>query len=362
MSVDTEKKHYKCKKCGGLLSYSDHGRKATRERHCSNGGLCDWKVVQQSYNNSLLGGAINLVGKGVKAGVNAGVNAAEEYNSEEAKQARELKRQEQEEKRKIAEAEEKRKAGVRREKADKLREEGKPLTAFLVQTNPTYLMLVGAIIVFALIIGGKKYGVFFVGGIITITVAFIGFVIKDFFKLESKKGLIITSILIALSIGGTVGTYYYKQSKGGISPELEAKLNQATTELNNQQNQVNQVTTKEGSNNAVEKSEQPIATTSENISDDFIGNWSGDFGKDKLTIRIESIDESGNVNGFDEVKGNRRTLTGTKTENTFTLNEPGDDKWDGVFTFEFNQTSKTFIGEWKSNNGKSTKQFTLNKN
>lgn len=362
MSVDTEKKHFKCKKCGGLLSYSDYGRSATKNRHCSNGGMCDWKVVQQSYNNSLLGGAVNLVGKGVKAGVNAGANAIEEYNSEEAKQARELKRQEQEEKRKIAEAEEKRKAGVRKEKADKLRENGKPLTAFLVQTNPTYLMLVGAIIVFALIIGGKKYGVFFVGGIITATVAFIGFVIKDFFKLENKKGLIITSILVALAIGGTIGTYYYKQSKSGISPELEAKLNQATAVLNNQKNQVNQPVTKEENSNVEEKSEQPISTTSENTSDNFIGNWSGDFGKDKLIINIESIDEAGNVKGYDEVKGNKRTLTGTKTENTFTLNEPGDDKWDGVFTFEFNQTTKTLSGVWKSNNGKSTKNFTLNKN
>ena len=76
---------------------------------------------------------------------------------------------------------------------------------------------------------------------------------------------------------------------------------------------------------------------------------------------VESIDATGVVKGQDEVKGNKRTLTGSRNENTFTLNEPGDDKWDGIFTFKYDPNAKTIAGEWKANNGKASKNFTLTK-
>jgi len=96
---------------------------------------------------------------------------------------------------------------------------------------------------------------------------------------------------------------------------------------------------------------------SSNISSDLIGNYIGDFGKDKLNIVIESIDENGAINGYDEVKGNRRKLTGSKKGNSITLKEPGDDKWDGIFYIIFENNSLT--GSWKANNGKSSKEFKL---
>ena len=107
---------------------------------------------------------------------------------------------------------------------------------------------------------------------------------------------------------------------------------------------------------------ETVTVKPNNITDNTIGIWTGAFGKDQLTINIESIDANGTVKGYDEVKGNKRNLTGTKTGNTFTLNEPGDDKWDGVFTFSFDKNTNKLTGEWKSNNGKSKKNFELMRN
>ena len=65
------------------------------------------------------------------------------------------------------------------------------------------------------------------------------------------------------------------------------------------------------------------------------------------------------------MKGNRRNLTGTveykDSSYYFILKEPGDDKWDGIFTFKYEPNTNTLTGEWVANNGKSTKKFTLTK-
>ncbi len=94
------------------------------------------------------------------------------------------------------------------------------------------------------------------------------------------------------------------------------------------------------------------------------GQWQGDFGKDKLTINIESVNGT-DVTGWDEVKGNRRNLTGTvESQNgsySFKLKEPGDDKWDGVFEIKYVDGETTITGTWTANNGKSIKNFTLTK-
>lgn len=127
-----------------------------------------------------------------------------------------------------------------------------------------------------------------------------------------------------------------------------------------------------GNNTSIEKTkkenkpnENPPTTTNDNKNIEttdytgFIGEWNGAFGKDKLTINIESVDERGNVVGYDEVKGNRRVLSGNLEGETFVLKEPGDDKWDGVFTFSIKDNRAA--GIWTANNGKSTKNFTLTK-
>lgn len=76
-TVDTEKKHWECRKCKNVKSNTDY---STKKVECREGGYCDWKVVQASWDKSLLGATVNLVGKGVKAGA----SKAAEYKSEEA--------------------------------------------------------------------------------------------------------------------------------------------------------------------------------------------------------------------------------------------------------------------------------------
>lgn len=319
-------------------------------------------IVGFIWNNTLLGASVNLVGKGIKAGA----NKAAEYNSEEAKQLREHKKEEKAEERKIAEVEEKRQAGLRKQKADNYREKGKPLTAYLVGINPTYLGIAAIIIGAALFIGGRKFGILFVGGISTLLVAFFGFIIKDFLKLDKTKGTIIILTLVVLSIGGTIGTYFYKKNNKNISSEMMEIANQIDSNQKAEETKVpekiNEIETAVASSNNTEGDKNSSNAPVSNGNNIVIGNWTGDFGKDQLTINIESIDESGNVKGYDEVKGNRRDLIGTINGSLFTLNEPGDDNWDGVFTFELTEGAITLKGEWKANNGKSTKQFVLNKN
>jgi tellurite resistance protein len=103
--------------------------------------------------------------------------------------------------------------------------------------------------------------------------------------------------------------------------------------------------------------EDSLSATSN--SSDVIGEWKGAFGNDQLLINIESINEDGSVTGFNIVKNNKRALTGFKNGDVFELNEPGDDKWDGVFKFTITDNKAT--GTWAANNGKSTKQFSLTK-
>jgi hypothetical protein len=95
------------------------------------------------------------------------------------------------------------------------------------------------------------------------------------------------------------------------------------------------------------------------------GIYTGQFGDNILIINIESISNDGVVVGFNELKGKRRLLSGKVTngvsEYLITLIEPGDDKWDGVFTCKATDSGEILTGEWASNNGKLTRKFTLMK-
>ncbi|MFT6982631.1 MAG: hypothetical protein ACJAUD_001398 [Crocinitomicaceae bacterium] len=92
--------------------------------------------------------------------------------------------------------------------------------------------------------------------------------------------------------------------------------------------------------------------------------------------------------GYNSLDNNRRPLSGTFKNGIWdqpcskafqaTLNEPGDDKWDGVFSIKFvgyqsmEETDEGLdcdgpyfgaeaMGSWKSNNGKLTREFNLEK-
>ncbi|MBP1225076.1 YARHG domain-containing protein [Flavobacterium sp. 1355] len=106
----------------------------------------------------------------------------------------------------------------------------------------------------------------------------------------------------------------------------------------------------------------------EEIRTDLYGSWVGDFVvaerdttqpekerySNKINIVIKKITKT-EVTGQSIVAGNNRPLAGTmkRTGNTisFTLKEPGDDKNDGVFTFEI-QNDTLLKGTWTANNPK----------
>jgi hypothetical protein len=123
-------------------------------------------------------------------------------------------------------------------------------------------------------------------------------------------------------------------------------------------------------NTLVTPTQENTTTESTNVLQastvNFEGTWKGAFGKDELTIVIESIDANGVVKGYDEVKGNKRILKGTLIEtengNQITVTEPGDDKWDGEFIMTYDKSAEKLVGEWKANNGKSKKEFSLTRN
>ncbi len=85
----------------------------------------------------------------------------------------------------------------------------------------------------------------------------------------------------------------------------------------------------------------------------------------KITLAIRSL-ENGIVKGYSVVAGNSRPFEGTYTEKDGTIDatasEPGDDKYDGVFTFRWQRGSSTLTGTWKANNtklGVTKRKFTL---
>jgi hypothetical protein len=103
--------------------------------------------------------------------------------------------------------------------------------------------------------------------------------------------------------------------------------------------------------------ESMITDNSGEVSGSELGEWSGDFGNNVIIINIESIKSDGSVSGYNIVKNNKRNLTGTKSGNNFTLKEPGDQYWDGVFKFIVENDVAT--GTWISNNGKINREFYL---
>ena len=98
------------------------------------------------------------------------------------------------------------------------------------------------------------------------------------------------------------------------------------------------------------------------------GNWVGDFMASEfegdegfayntlLNLKIDKIDPSNKVYGTSIVSGNIRPFEGTLKETDSTLyvqlNEPGDDKYDGVFKINFTKGQDSIKGIWLANDKK----------
>ncbi|NUO00614.1 MAG: YARHG domain-containing protein [Saprospiraceae bacterium] len=75
----------------------------------------------------------------------------------------------------------------------------------------------------------------------------------------------------------------------------------------------------------------------------------------KITMAIETL-ENGVVKGYSIVAGNSRPFEGTYAEKngalSVTAREPGDDKYDGAFTFQMHRDSQNVSGSWEAFNRK----------
>ena len=99
--------------------------------------------------------------------------------------------------------------------------------------------------------------------------------------------------------------------------------------------------------------------------------WVGDFGENSIAIQIKQVEpaENGlyNVSGFNTVLNNKRPVEGTLKQDgdkvKFTLNEPGDHKFDGVFSgIIFPSDGLAMRGSWTANKGGRTIGFSLENN
>lgn len=114
-----------------------------------------------------------------------------------------------------------------------------------------------------------------------------------------------------------------------------------------------------------------------------VGTWEGTMSGKKLTVVIEKVIGT-EVIGYNILGTNKRPLKGKLKVAAWdqpcskaydvVLNEPGDDKWDGIFTIKFvgyentddntneclgNLKGAEATGSWRANNGKSKKEFEL---
>ena len=193
---------------------------------------------------------------------------------------------------------------------------------------------------------------------------------KEFFDAVKKHWKIWVPILLVIIIA-IAGVKYFKakNAKENAKEQLEqlTKLNEELDkELNN-----NNTTTEAKTEETNTTEEQPVNNSDQqilvgNLSNSLKGEWKGDFGGKELLISLNEVDLDLGLTGYDEVKGNKRDLKGSITDNgngnfTINLKEPGDDKWDGSFKIKYIDGESTMSGTWTANNGKSTKNFTLTK-
>ncbi len=139
---------------------------------------------------------------------------------------------------------------------------------------------------------------------------------------------------------------------------------------------------------ALPSTEQQPKTVATTVDDSpnlvMAGTWKGEMNNKKLTMVLEEV-KGKELVGYNILGDNKRALKGSFIDGAWdqpcskayeaTLNEPGDDKWDGVFTIKFvgyedtsegddleclgNLKGFEAMGVWKSNNGKSEKSFSL---
>ncbi|NOQ72347.1 MAG: YARHG domain-containing protein [Crocinitomix sp.] len=105
----------------------------------------------------------------------------------------------------------------------------------------------------------------------------------------------------------------------------------------------------------------------DNTVDQILGCYVGGFGKNKINLTIYET-KNGNAEGYSVCAGNFRKVTGTfdlmeEDHYTFSLKEPGDDQYDGIFEFNLDASDEMVKGSWTpyKEKGNSAKTYELKK-
>lgn len=175
-------------------------------------------------------------------------------------------------------------------------------------------------------------------------------------------------------------------SCGNSNNELEKEK----LELEKKKLELEEAKLKDGQNNSSNQSESKGVEDAKNtnsVKSEYrylLGKWKGKLRDKNLSIIIENIDGK-TVTGYNVAGSNKRALKGLIYPDDrnrggecldcivykLVLSEPGDDKWDGVFTVYFEKYEEVNVdgggftysgsGKWKSNNGKLSGDIELSK-
>ncbi len=239
----------KCKHCG--IEFEIAHSNASRSYWCS-------KKCEMEY--SLLNEQIKKTNKNKSETIQQQKqDIVSEYDKAQIKL--EEKRLELED-RKRREEKEAQEAAKRKIKADRLREDGKPFTAFLVEMNPTYPLAAAVIYFFAIFIvadtlrGITKFSV--LGLIVSVGLSFGVYFLYDYFKLKRdrlKISMIVSSVLplvIFIGIGLISKSKFSSDSNRKKEIALEEMMANGSETLNNSANSVIENTSNSDSVNSDE--------------------------------------------------------------------------------------------------------------
>ena len=105
----------------------------------------------------------------------------------------------------------------------------------------------------------------------------------------------------------------------------------------------------------------------DNTPDQILGCYVGEFGKNMINITLYKI-ENGTAEGYSVCAGNFRKIEGTvdlmqDDEYIFEMDEPGDDQYDGHFSFTLDASDQEIKGSWEpfQQEGNSSKNYKLGK-
>ena len=98
-----------------------------------------------------------------------------------------------------------------------------------------------------------------------------------------------------------------------------------------------------------------------------LGFWIGDFGNNKINLALFEVNDD-KVSGYSICAGNYREIEGKVVNNndeviSLVMDEPGDDPYDGTFTFDVNLKDMSIKGSWVPfvEKGNTAKNYTLEK-